>query len=165
MHSPMKYISQNLLENEEIVFQWSVHPFYATLYFTILFFGLPLVIYYIFHPVRIELFFGIFHPVYVVLLCWGIFLTGLSIIRFLQLINMEIVLSNKRVLYKTGFISRNVFELPLDKVESVKIDQSIFQRIIWAGTLIVSGIGWHSKPIKYLCEPMNMRNELYKYLK
>ncbi|WP_428738714.1 PH domain-containing protein [Sulfurimonas sp.] len=35
-------------------------------------------------------------------------------------------------------MARNVFELQLQKVESARLDQSIIERIIGAGTLVVS---------------------------
>ena len=38
----------------------------------------------------------------------------------------EIVVSNRRVIYKKGLIQRETNEMNMDKVESVQIDQSIF---------------------------------------
>jgi len=50
--------------------------------------------------------------------------------QLLFILTTEIVVTNKRVLYKTGVIARNVFELQLNKVESARLNQTVFQRII-----------------------------------
>src|SRR4051794_14247815 len=42
----------------------------------------------------------------------------------------EIDVTNLRVVHKTGFITRKTFEMSLDKVESVDVDQSILGRIL-----------------------------------
>ena len=41
--------------------------------------------------------------------------------------------SNKRVLIKTGFISRNTIEVTLSKVESVTVDVSAFGKCLGMG--------------------------------
>lgn len=82
--------------------------------------------------------------------------------KILYFITAEIAVTNKRVIYKTGVIARNVFELQLEKVESAKLEQTVLQRIIWAGTLIISGTGGHNKPIEYLSKPVQMKTIIYE---
>jgi len=82
--------------------------------------------------------------------------------KLLYFITTEIAVTDSRIVYKTGVIARNVFELQLQKVESARLDQTIFQRIIWAGTLIVSGTWGHNKPIQFLSQPTKMRTIIYK---
>ena len=42
----------------------------------------------------------------------------------------ETDVTNLRVVHKTGFIKRQTFEMSLDKVESVDVNQSILGRIL-----------------------------------
>ena len=63
-----------------------------------------------------------------------------NLIRAYFLYNsFEYVLTNKRVINKYGIIRRHVFELKLEKIESVRIDQGILGRILNYGSIIVLG--------------------------
>ena len=51
----------------------------------------------------------------------------------------ETDVTNLRVVHKTGFIKRRTFEMSLDKVESVDVNQSILGRILNYGNVTVRG--------------------------
>jgi uncharacterized membrane protein YdbT with pleckstrin-like domain len=53
----------------------------------------------------------------------------------------EIAVTNRRVIYKRGFISRTTAEMQMDKIESVEVDQSILGRILDYGKVTVLGTG------------------------
>lgn len=53
----------------------------------------------------------------------------------------EIAVTNLRVIYKTGFIRRRTNEMNMDKVESVRVDQSILGRILDYGDVSIIGTG------------------------
>jgi uncharacterized membrane protein YdbT with pleckstrin-like domain len=53
----------------------------------------------------------------------------------------EFVITNKRVIIKTGIFSRKTFEMNLNKIESVNVDQSIFGRMLGYGTITIIGTG------------------------
>jgi uncharacterized membrane protein YdbT with pleckstrin-like domain len=53
----------------------------------------------------------------------------------------EVVVSNKRVLIKTGLFSRRSIEVLLTRVESVGMKQTLAGRILGYGTVVVNGIG------------------------
>ena len=53
----------------------------------------------------------------------------------------EIAVTNRRVIYKTGFIRRKTNEMNMGKVENVIVDQSILGRILDYGDVKVQGIG------------------------
>lgn len=144
----MSYIRNNILPNENIIFSWKIHWFYSFIsYIWIVFWVLFLVAW-----LQAK------WPMWVIWF-WIICVFTYNIL-FIN--TSEIVVTNKRVVYKTWVISRDVFELQLSKVESAKLNQTIFQRIIWAGTLIVSGTGWHSKPIINLARPTDLRTFIYQ---
>lgn len=52
------------------------------------------------------------------------------------------VLTNQRVVIRHGFFTRTSYEMILEKIESINVNQSLSDRLIWgAGTLIITGTG------------------------
>jgi uncharacterized membrane protein YdbT with pleckstrin-like domain len=74
--------------------------------------------------------------------------------------NTEIAVTNRRVIYKTGFISRDTNEMHMDKVESVKVDQSVLGRILGYGDVTVLGTGTGFEPLKNVDSPIELRNHI-----
>ena len=60
----------------------------------------------------------------------------------------ETDVTNLRVVHKTGFISAQTFEMSLDKVESVDVNQSILGRIFNYGDVTIRGVGEGGKTIR-----------------
>ena len=50
-------------------------------------------------------------------------------------------MTDRRVIYKRGFITRHTVEMNMDKVASVDVDQSILGRMLDYGTVHVIGTG------------------------
>ena len=72
----------------------------------------------------------------------------------------ETDVTNLRVVHKTGFIKRRTFEMSLDKVESVDVNQSILGRILNYGDVTVRGVGEGSETIKTIASPLDFRNHI-----
>jgi len=53
----------------------------------------------------------------------------------------EIAVTDRRIIYKRGFINRHTVEMNMDKVASVDIDQSILGRLLGYGSIHVVGPG------------------------
>jgi membrane protein YdbS with pleckstrin-like domain len=53
----------------------------------------------------------------------------------------EIAVTDKRIIFKTGFINRHTEEMNMDKVSSVDVDQSFWGRIFDFGTIRILGAG------------------------
>jgi uncharacterized membrane protein YdbT with pleckstrin-like domain len=53
----------------------------------------------------------------------------------------EIAVTDRRIIYKRGFINRHTVEMNMDKVASVDVDQSILGRILDYGTIHIVGAG------------------------
>ena len=53
----------------------------------------------------------------------------------------EIAVTDRRVIYKEGFITRHTVEINMDKVASVDVDQSILGRLLDYGMVHVIGTG------------------------
>ena len=72
----------------------------------------------------------------------------------------ETDVTNMRVVHKTGFIKRRTFEMSLDKIESVDVDQSILGRIMNYGDVTVRGVGEGAETIKTIAAPLEFRNSI-----
>src|SRR5665213_188429 len=72
----------------------------------------------------------------------------------------ETDVTNLRVVHKSGFIKRRTFEMSLDKVESVDVNQSILGRLMNYGDVTVRGVGEGAETIKTIASPLDFRNHI-----
>ena len=72
----------------------------------------------------------------------------------------EIAVTNRRVIYKTGLVSRRTVEMNMDKVESVDVTQDIFGRIFDYGTVLIRGTGASLEPLSTIASPLALRNAI-----
>jgi uncharacterized membrane protein YdbT with pleckstrin-like domain len=72
----------------------------------------------------------------------------------------ETDVTNMRVVHKTGFIKRRTFEMSLDKVESVDVNQSILGRVLNYGDVTVRGVGEGVETIDTIAAPLAFRNHI-----
>ena len=72
----------------------------------------------------------------------------------------ETDVTNMRVVHKTGFIQRRSFEMALDKIESVDVDQSILGRLLNYGDVTVNGVGEGRETIRTIAAPLAFRSAI-----
>jgi uncharacterized membrane protein YdbT with pleckstrin-like domain len=72
----------------------------------------------------------------------------------------ETDVTNMRVVHKTGFIKRRSFEMALDKIESVDVDQSILGRLMNYGDVTVNGVGEGREKIRTIASPLAFRSAI-----
>ena len=72
----------------------------------------------------------------------------------------ETDVTNFRVVHKTGFVQRQTFEMSVDKVESVDVNQSILGRIFNYGDVTVLGVGEGGKTLDMIASPLAFRNAI-----
>src|SRR3954454_2788142 len=72
----------------------------------------------------------------------------------------ETDVTNLRVVHKQGFIKRRTFEMSLDKVESVDVNQTILGRILSYGGVTIRGVGEGFETIKTIAHPLQFRNNI-----
>ncbi|HEY9169311.1 MAG TPA: PH domain-containing protein [Lutibacter sp.] len=71
----------------------------------------------------------------------------------------EFAITNKRVIIKTGLISRKTFEMNHSKIESVNVDQSIIGRILGYGTIRIVGSGGTKEVFPNIRKPLQFRKK------
>jgi len=72
----------------------------------------------------------------------------------------EVAVSNKRVLIKTGLISRKTIEVTLSKVESVGVDESALGRMLGYGDVIVRGTGGTTESFSRIANPEELSRQV-----
>lgn len=75
----------------------------------------------------------------------------------------EFAVTDRRVIYKVGFINRKTIEMNMDKVQSVEVDQSIAGRLLGYGTIHVLGTGSDEGSVIHMHrigDPIGLRNAI-----
>lgn len=72
----------------------------------------------------------------------------------------EVAVSNRRVLVKTGLLSRRSVEVLLPKVESIGVDESFVGRILGYGKVTVRGTGGTFETFDKVAHPNELRRQV-----
>jgi uncharacterized membrane protein YdbT with pleckstrin-like domain len=83
-----------------------------------------------------------------------------ALFEFLRLRSIEQGVTNKRVIYKKGIISRKSEEMKLNSIETVDIDQGIAGRIFGFGDVTVTGRGLSNVVFKSVDDPMAVKRKI-----
>jgi uncharacterized membrane protein YdbT with pleckstrin-like domain len=84
----------------------------------------------------------------------------LTVRAWFHRLTTETDVTNRRVVHKTGFIRRRTFEMALDKVESVDVNQTIMGRVLNYGDVTILGVGEGKETISTIAEPLAFRNAI-----
>jgi uncharacterized membrane protein YdbT with pleckstrin-like domain len=82
-----------------------------------------------------------------------------SIKTFIYVLTIDMKITNKRIIEKSGFISRNIEEMRISKIETVEYTQSIFGRIFGYGNVRISGT-LTKLNLKFVNNPKSIKNEI-----
>jgi len=74
----------------------------------------------------------------------------------------EIAVTDKRIIFKRGFINRHTAEMNMDKVASVDVDQSIWGRMFDYGSVHILGTGGIAgiEHLHRIANPIGLRNAI-----
>jgi uncharacterized membrane protein YdbT with pleckstrin-like domain len=125
------YVESNLLSGETVVYRAEISLWSVA---HLIFFGVILLVAY---------------GLGIVFLLWA----------FIRYKTTEFAVTDRRLIAKTGLISRNTVELFLDKVESLHIEQSVPGRILDYGTITIRGTGTTEEPIRNISAPLALRKQ------
>ena len=84
----------------------------------------------------------------------------LAIWEWLKLHNTELGATNKRVILKTGIVSRHSDEMKISSIETVEIEQSILGRLLGFGTVKVTGKGISDLVFTRINDPMDVKRKI-----
>ncbi len=72
----------------------------------------------------------------------------------------ELVLTDRRIIAKRGFIARATVEMTLSKVESLHVNQGLVGRMLDYGDVTVVGTGSSLEPLRGISGPLELRRKL-----
>jgi uncharacterized membrane protein YdbT with pleckstrin-like domain len=72
----------------------------------------------------------------------------------------EIVVTDKRIIHKVGWIARRTEEMNITKVETVDVTQGVSDRVFDSGTVLIRGIGGSWEPLRRIASPLRLRNAI-----
>lgn len=79
---------------------------------------------------------------------------------FIYVRTTELAITSNAVIVKTGFIRRETIELRLDKLESIRVVQSILGRILDYGSIYATGSGITTAPINRIQHPLRFKKQV-----
>ena len=83
-----------------------------------------------------------------------------ALYEYLRVSHIEQGVTNKRVIFKTGIISRKSEEMKLASIETVEIDQSIIGRMLGYGSVKVTGRGTSDVLFRLVDDPMAVKRAI-----
>jgi uncharacterized membrane protein YdbT with pleckstrin-like domain len=153
----MSYIQNNLLKKEKLVY-------FSHMHWVIFVFPVIMLVTTIIFSAFAPLLFPGFLPFYkirlaslVILIC---LLTTIfsGFAAFVRYATSEYGITNRRLVIKTGWLSRDTVDLSINRIEAIYVDQSILGRILNYGTIRIIGTGGTQDPFFYIPRPMRFRN-------
>jgi uncharacterized membrane protein YdbT with pleckstrin-like domain len=150
----MGFKEEDLLSGEQIVYKTKLH---------VVLFLAPLVAYIIF----ISLIFMGYADIIVkknhnIIFLFSIVLLLYSLYQYMIYKTSEIAVTNKRVFAKMGIFERTSFDIRLDKVESLSVDQEVMGRILGYGRVVITGTGGTPEQFSYISNPQELRHQVQK---
>jgi len=82
--------------------------------------------------------------------------------RFIDWVTSNFVVTTDRVIHRAGFIAKRSMEIPLEKINDVRFRQSVFERIIGAGDLILESAGEFGRNVfSNIRDPEHVQKTIY----
>lgn len=72
----------------------------------------------------------------------------------------SLTIQKKQVILRTGILLRQTIDIPMSKIESIDVRQSIIGSIFRYGTLIITGTGGTQQCITHLSKPLTCRRHI-----
>ena len=65
----------------------------------------------------------------------------LLLARYVRWTTTNFVVTNERLIHREGIIAKKGIEIPLDRVQTIRFSQTVFERMIGAGDLLIESAG------------------------
>ena len=77
---------------------------------------------------------------------------------------IEMAVTNRRILIKSGILSRRTIELLPSRVESIVITEPFFGRMLGYGTVVIRGTGGTPEPFTMIAHPTEFRRQVLEQI-
>lgn len=75
-----------------------------------------------------------------------------------------LIIKKTQIILRTGILVRNTLDIPLSKVESIDIRQSLLGSLLHYGSLVITGTGGSRQIVNYLNKPLTCRRYIEQLL-
>ena len=94
------------------------------------------------------------------LVAWILFPVGVGIFLIISMRTTEMAVTNRRLIYKRGWIARKTEELGLQRIGEVNLIQGILGRLLNYGKVQVRGLGGGDIALPKMGSPMRFKRAL-----
>ncbi len=90
---------------------------------------------------------------------------GYFVYKYLQWISTNFTVTTDRVIYRSGVLTKSGIEIPLERINTVFFNQTIFERMIRAGDLAIESAGETGRSeFSDIRHPTLVQAEIYKQM-
>src|SRR5206468_4967621 len=94
-------------------------------------------------------------------LAWAAWL----VLKYFQWVMTYFVVTSRRVIYRTGVLSKKGVEIPLERINNINFHQRIIDRIIGAGDLDIESAGRDGQShFDFVRHPDGVQHEIYRQM-
>jgi uncharacterized membrane protein YdbT with pleckstrin-like domain len=87
------------------------------------------------------------------------------LIRYLKWATTNFVITSDRVIFRHGVIAKSGIEIPLERINTVFFNQTIFERMLRAGDLVIESGGERgNQSFTDIPKPSLVQNEIYRQI-
>ena len=85
--------------------------------------------------------------------------------RYAKWTTTSFVVTSQRLIYHYGVLAKHGREIPLDRLNDITYHQSLFERLIGAGDLMIESAGEHGQTtFSDVRRPSHLQNEIYRQI-
>jgi uncharacterized membrane protein YdbT with pleckstrin-like domain len=94
---------------------------------------------------------------------WLVFMLAFPVRKFIWWLTSNFVVTSSRVIHREGFIAKRSMEIPLDKINDVRFEQNIFDRLVGAGTLVIQSASEAGRnEFSFIRHPEEVQRTIYQ---
>ena len=114
-----------------------------------------------FWPTALILFAGCLYLEYPKISTPSLYVVGIGIVWLLMMYGSYafsiLMIKSRQVILRKGIMVRKTIDIPMNKIESIDISQSIIGSLFQYGTLVITGTGGTQQIINYINKPLTCR--------
>ena len=85
--------------------------------------------------------------------------------RYTRWATMNFVLTSDRLIYRSGVVAKRGIEIPLERVNTVFSNQTIFERLLRSGDIVIESGGEQGRQLfNDIPNPSDVQNEIYRQI-
>lgn len=152
----MPFPRDNLNADEQVILDLRPHWWFFAPQVTVLVFVIALgIVSFVIAPGALQVAMAV-----VILLVLGWFL-----VRYIVWSTTSFVITTDRLINRSGVLRREGIEIPLERVNTVFFKQTLFERIIGSGDLVIESAGEQgAQLVDDIRRPLNVQNEIYRQM-